>query len=236
MLRTSSSHPELATQSVTLSDGAIFHLIQRGSGHPLILLHGGIGDMHSWAPQIAAFSNCYRTISYSRRHSFPNANSFAVPREPAACHANDLLEVMRELRIDTAHLVGTSYGALVALMFGLRWPNRVTTLTLSEPPMHGWLGELQGGAQAYDRFMRDVWEPAATNFRNGRPREAMSVLSAAFGISSNAEGLAERDLATLSVRAMMSLVLAEEPFPKLDRVAVQILTIPTLVTLGERQT
>ena len=32
---------------------------------------------------------------------------------------------------------------------------------------------------------------------------------------------------------MMSLVFAEEPFPKLDRVAVQGLAIPTLVTRGE---
>ena len=196
MLRASSGHPGSAAQSVTLSDGATLHFIERGSGHPLILLHGGIGNMHSWTTQIAAFSDCYRTISYSRRHSFPNTNAFAVPREPAACHANDLLEVMQQLRIDSAHLVGTSYGALVALMFGLRWPDRVTTLTLSEPPMHGWVRELRGGAQAYDHFMRDVWDAAATDFRKGRPGQAMSVLSAAFGISSNAEESAERDLAT----------------------------------------
>jgi esterase len=229
-----STQPVSADQCVTLSDGAAIHFIERGTGHPLILLHGGVGDMRSWTRQIVAFSDRYRTISYSRRHSFPNVNPFAVPRNPAAHHANDLLDLMNALRIDRAHLVGSSYGALVALMFALRWESRVTTLSLSEPPMHGWLADLPGGPEAHDRFHRDVWANAARKFRNGRPKEAMGVLSAAFGIPPNDAESADDDLATRSVRAMMWLVLAEEPFPNLDRVAVRNLAIPTLIIQGER--
>src|SRR5436309_10124611 len=131
-----------AVKRIGLSDGATLHFIERGNGHPTVLLHGGIGDMQSWMPQVAAFSSCYRTISYSRRHSEPNDNPFTVASDPAAANANDLAELMGALDIHSAHLIGTSYGALIALTFALRWPSRVTSLTLSEPPMHGWLEEL----------------------------------------------------------------------------------------------
>jgi len=155
-----------AAKRIRLSDGAVLHFIERGKGHPAILLHGGMGDMRSWLPQIVAFSRRYRTISYSRRHSYPNRNPFKVACDPTVSSANDLAELMQALDIESMHLIGASYGALIALAFALRWPSRVTSLTLSEPPMHGWLEELPGGAAVHDRFMREVWDRAAANFKD----------------------------------------------------------------------
>jgi pimeloyl-ACP methyl ester carboxylesterase len=178
--------------------------------------------------QIDAFSCRYRTISYSRRHSHPNRNPFAVACDPLALNANDLTEVMQALDLDSAHLIGTSYGALIALTFALRWPRRVTSLTLSEPPLHGWLEEVPGGAMLYHRFMRDVWDRAAAKFRAGNPRQAMKTLGEAFGIRTDvAECLPLRN-----TRAMMALVLSEQPFPRIDPAAVQRLATPTLVVRG----
>ena len=52
---------------------------ERGSGEPVILIHGGIGDYSSWEPQIEELSRYFRVISYSRRYSYPNHNA-SVPR------------------------------------------------------------------------------------------------------------------------------------------------------------
>jgi pimeloyl-ACP methyl ester carboxylesterase len=56
--------------------GVELHYIEQGKGEPLILLHGGQGDYRSWEPQIKAFSQFYRVISYSRRSNYPNNNPF----------------------------------------------------------------------------------------------------------------------------------------------------------------
>ena len=222
-----------AAKRIRLSDGATLHLIERGEGHPTILLHGGMGDMWSWMSQIDAFSCRYRTISYSRRHSDPNENPFSVASDPVAFNGNDLAELMQALDIDSAHLIGTSYGALIALAFALRWPSRVTSLTLSEPPMHGWLKELPGGTAVHDCFMREVWDRAAAKFRDGKPRQAMTILGEAFGMRADMAECSASGFSLRNARAMMALVLSEQPFPRLDPAAVQHLATPTLVVRGE---
>jgi non-heme chloroperoxidase len=222
-----------AAKRIRLSDGATLHFIERGEGYPTILLHGGMDDMRSWSSQIDAFSCRYRTISYSRRHSEPNENPFTVPSDPAAANANDLAELMQALDIDSAHLIGTSYGALIALTFALRWPSRVTSLTLSEPPMHGWLEKLPDGTAVHDRFMREVWGRAAAEFKDGKSRQAMEILGEAFDTRAGMAECAANGLPLRNARAMMALALSEEPFPRLDRTAVARLATPTLVVRGE---
>jgi len=156
-----------------------------------------------------------------------------VASDPAAANANDLAELMQVLDIDSAHLIGTSYGALIALTFALRWPSRVTSLTLSEAPMHGWLEELPDGTAVRDRFMREVWDRAAAEFKNGRSRQAMKILGEAFGTRANMAKCAANGLPLRNARAMMALALSEQPFPRLDRTAVERLITPTLIVRGE---
>ena len=188
--------------------------------------------MESWAPQIEAFSRRYRAISYSRRNSHPNKNALHIVRDPASRDADDLRELMQILRIDSAHLVGASYGALIALMFALRWPGLVTSLTLLEPPLHAWLERLPHGAALRDRFIHDVWNRAAMEFAKSRPKQAMRILAKAFGMAAPGDGEVQRHARLRNARAMKALVLSEQPFPMLDRTAVQTLKMPVLVVRG----
>jgi len=45
-------------------------------------------------------------------------------------HADELAELLDELSIDSVRLIGTSYGAEVALLFALSFPERCETLVL----------------------------------------------------------------------------------------------------------
>jgi pimeloyl-ACP methyl ester carboxylesterase len=220
-------------KQVTLSDGAELHYCERGAGDALILLHGGMGDMSSWVPQIEAFAAHFRTVSYSRRYSHPNRNSLRLVNEPAASDAKDLAEFMREVGIERAHLVGTSYGALIALSFALKWPARVLSLVLAEPPLHPWVKELPGKEVLHDRFMREVWNRAADLFRRRKSRQAMVILANVFGAGWEAAGSIRAGETLRNVRAMKALLLSEHPFPRLEPRTVQELRLPILVVRGE---
>jgi len=76
-----------------------------------------MGDLEAWPHQIGALSPRWRVIAYSRRHSHPNRNNDA-PRTVAANglddDIDDFLALQEALDAGPAHLVATSYGALLA--------------------------------------------------------------------------------------------------------------------------
>jgi non-heme chloroperoxidase len=139
----------------------------RGDGVPVVLVHGSLGDLRSWEPQIASLADDHRVITYSRRYHHPNP---CPPNGPysASLHADDLAGLMSELDVEVAHVVGSSYGAYTALFLAMRHPDRVCTLVLSEPPVLPLLVDHPEGRQIRDRFLADVWGPAGTVLRKGR--------------------------------------------------------------------
>jgi len=85
----------------------------------------------------------------------------------------------------------------------------------------------------HDRFMREVWGCAAAEFRDGRSKQAMKILGEAFGMRTEVFAYPANALSLRNARAMMSLALSEQPFPRLDRTAVERLATPTLILRGE---
>ena len=97
-------------------NGVELHDIDCGTGKPVVLLHGGVGDYRSWEPQMEQFSHHFRVVSYSQRYSYPNRNPVIVPNHSALTEAADLAALMRQLRLGRAHMVGASHGAYAALV------------------------------------------------------------------------------------------------------------------------
>lgn len=219
---------------VVLEDGTELHLSDTGTGPPVFLLHGGMGDLGSWPAQIAAFSPNHRVISYSRRYSSPNRNG-----NPMECShsleadVQDLSSLQRSLGTGPAHMVGTSYGALIALALALGNPQAVLSLALAEPPLHSWARSDAQGICLYDAFMQKVWQPAGAAFRDGHDELALQLL---------ADGIAgypvfdprRRATALPNAGSMKALTQAADPFPDLSRAAVSSLPMPTLLIQGER--
>ena len=105
------------------------HYTEHGSGEPLILLHGNGEESTYFEHQIAFFQDRYRVIAVdSRGHG-------STPRGTAPLtlnqFANDLQTFMDEHNIDSAHILGFSDGANVAMLFALAHPTRVKSLILN---------------------------------------------------------------------------------------------------------
>ncbi len=99
-----------------------------GHGEPVVLLNGVMMTMQSWALQTAALAAKYRCVL----HDFRGQLLSDKPAGPIAMqsHVDDLVALLDALGIESAHLVGTSYGGEVAMLFALAHPSRVRSLAL----------------------------------------------------------------------------------------------------------
>lgn len=105
-------------------DGAQIWFASIGGGHPVILLHGGLGHSGNWSFQAAALAaSGHRVILIdSRGHGRSTRDGRPFSYE---LMATDVLAVMDALAIDSATLLGWSDGACTALILGALHPDRV---------------------------------------------------------------------------------------------------------------
>lgn len=102
-----------------------FHLLQTGSGPDVVLLHPGGLDQTIWSETAATLSDSFRVTRFDAR-SHGNSATAVTDHRPA----DDLAAVLDSLAIDSAHLVGSSMGGLIATEAAIRMPERVRSLAL----------------------------------------------------------------------------------------------------------
>lgn len=114
---------------IRTKDGVSLYYEEAGSGTPIVFVHEYAGDWRTWEPQMRFFSRAHRCITYSQR-GYPPSD---VPADPAKYGQNlavdDVVELLDALKIDKAHIVGHSMGALTALLVGVKYPQRCLSVT-----------------------------------------------------------------------------------------------------------
>jgi len=110
-----------------------------GSGPALVLLHGFTLDSRSWRPQIDALSDRFTVIAWDA----PGAGQSEDP--PGTFGIGDWADALAGL-LDTAgirraHIIGLSWGGLLAQEFYRRYPSYVISLVLADT-YAGWKGSL----------------------------------------------------------------------------------------------
>lgn len=102
---------------------------EQGKGEPFILLHGNGEDGTYFVNQIGFFSDQYRVIAVDTRgHGKSPRGTAPFTMEQ---FADDLYELMNELQIPGAVILGFSDGANIAMKFALKYPQKVTALILN---------------------------------------------------------------------------------------------------------
>ena len=139
------------------------HYFECGKGEPLVFVHGGLGDLHTFQPQVETFATSFRVVAYSRRFSPPNAPPRETDVNPLSNHVADLRALMTQLKATPAHLVGNSYGAYVALALAVDHPELVRSLVLGEPPVLPLLPPKSAGEGPQPSPIRKAFEVSLEN-------------------------------------------------------------------------
>lgn len=105
------------------------HYTEKGTGETLILLHGNGENGGYFVHQTKYFSKQYRVISIDTRGHGKSERGdapFTIRQ-----FAEDLLNFMDEHGIEKADLLGFSDGGNIALIFAIKYPDRVNHLILN---------------------------------------------------------------------------------------------------------
>ena len=92
---------------------------EAGDGYPILLSHGGFGDITEWNPQVEALSQHYRVIRYDRR-GCGRSRPMDIP-QLAELGVEDMKQFMDSLGLEQAHLGGVSYGGMLLIEFLLKY-------------------------------------------------------------------------------------------------------------------
>lgn len=110
------------------------HVMRRGAGSPLLFIHGDFSDGKlAWREQLDRLSDRHLLLVVDRR-GYGRSPSAPKPYTVAG-EARDVLQALDAQSVESAHVVGHSYGALIALEVAAQAPERVLSLHLIEPPL-----------------------------------------------------------------------------------------------------
>ena len=103
--------------------------VEQGEGEALILLHGNGENGTYFENQISYFSGFYRVIALDTRGhgKTPRGEAPFTIRQ----FAEDLKDFLDEKKIERANILGFSDGGNIALIFAMRYPERVQKLILN---------------------------------------------------------------------------------------------------------
>ena len=123
-------------KSITVN-GYPYAYKEAGTGVPIVLIHGSIGDYRVWTSQLAAFAKSNRVVTPSLRHYFPEAWSGEVGSGEGGKfsieqHASDVAAFIKALGLGRVHLLGWSRGGAVVNEVAKRSPEVIRTLILED--------------------------------------------------------------------------------------------------------
>lgn len=119
--------------------GAELYYREIGQGQPIILLHGGPDFDHAYLlPDIDRLSDSYRLIYYDQRGRGRSAGNVQPEDVTIESEIDDVDLVRAYFELESAVLLGHSWGALMAMMYALHQPHRLSHLILmnSAPASH----------------------------------------------------------------------------------------------------
>lgn len=134
-----------------------YHLDGEGQ-ETIVLLNGIMMSTASWADFVSIYTkNNYRLLRVDFRDQ--GLSDKYEEDYDISIHVDDLRALLTELNInEKIHLLGVSYGGMVAMLFALKYPELLSSLILSNTVAR---------VTNYLQAVSDLWEEAA-KFNNGK--------------------------------------------------------------------
>lgn len=102
--------------------------LEKGSGPPVILLHGMGGSLEWWEYNLNALSRKFRTIAFDfPGFGFSSKSGLDFSEES---HSQFMASFLNAFQLPKASLIGNSMGGLIAFLMAANYPERVDKLVL----------------------------------------------------------------------------------------------------------
>ncbi|GCE40088.1 2-hydroxy-6-oxo-6-phenylhexa-2,4-dienoate hydrolase [Rhodococcus wratislaviensis] len=131
------------TRTIHRVSGNDIFVAETGTGPAVVLLHGGgpgASGVSNYSRNIDALAQHYRVI-VPDLPGYGRSTKGVDQTDPFGYLADSIRGLLDEMGIDTAHLVGNSYGGACALRLALDTPDRVEKMILMGP---GGIGTTRG--------------------------------------------------------------------------------------------
>ena len=165
-MRPSASRAPVTDEYITVG-GLRIHAQARGEGEPLLLYSGIWGEVRLWN-DLLPYLPGFRTIAFDP----PGIGRSEMPTLPLtmAGLARFGTSVLDEFGVDSAHVLGASFGGAVAQQMAFMHPRRVRRLVLASTSFGGFA--MPGSLEAFWHFMHP---------RSYHPQRLERVAGAMFG-------------------------------------------------------
>ncbi|MBT8184121.1 MAG: alpha/beta hydrolase [Eudoraea sp.] len=191
-----------------------FYFKEKGEGEAIIFVHGSQEDYRVFLPQLESLGNDFHVITYSRRYNYPNNRSYeAGTAFNPLTEAEDLEKLRKEIGIDKFHIVGHSYGGLIALSYAKKYQNRLKSITVSEPPVLS----IEGCDESLKATEEGLINQLRTAFKTKDSTLVMKVIFEFFAGEDIQDQIPPEALTALkaNLAEMEALANSENPFPNL---------------------
>lgn len=131
------------SHTITVNGDTEIFYTDVGTGDPVVLLHGGgpgASGLSNYVRNIDALATRFRVI-VPDLPGYGRSSKNLEQTDPFGALADAIRALLDHLGLDTAHLVGNSYGGACALRLALDTPHRVDRLVLMGP---GGIGTTRG--------------------------------------------------------------------------------------------
>ncbi|NMJ40069.1 alpha/beta hydrolase [Roseomonas sp. JC162] len=209
-------------------DGYPIAYAEAGSGKPVVMIHGTLGDQRSWTAQMAPFGERFHAMAVSLRHCWPgqweDGGDFTIAR-----HTADIAGFIKGLGAGKVRLVGHSRGGHIAFRVAQHHPELLSALVLVEPG--GELDESLGGAPPAGK-QGAAFAKAAALIGEGKIEEGLTVVAEHTGGPGAWEKRSEARKAVNRANARTLLGQINEQRKPYARAEAQGIATPTLLIGG----
>jgi 3-oxoadipate enol-lactonase len=218
--------------AVVTPDAATLQVVTRGTGRPVVFLHGFALTALAWAPQLAAVTaSGHRAVAYDARGHGASSTGFrGFSRELLA---DDLAAVLTALDLRDVVLVGHSLGGITVQMLVDRHPEafeeRVAALVLVATTSRG----LSHGNRALSSVGRRI-AGAVPRLSGALAQDDVGFWVTSWGLGRDiSPDLVERTRAMLRATAAATLLEGSRALLDFDLdAALGAIAVPTLVIAG----
>ncbi|MCA6079220.1 proline iminopeptidase-family hydrolase [Fulvivirga sedimenti] len=116
------------------SNGSEIYYRITGEGEPLIVVHGGPVLDHSYLlPWMDELARDYTVIYYDQRACGRSSVEVDTSRMTMEYFVDDIDNLRKYLNLEQVHLLGHSWGGLLAMQYAIAYPDHLKSMVLSSP-------------------------------------------------------------------------------------------------------